>query len=52
MQISAFKCNDINIKVAEAEEMKEAKEKQMLLKILTSNGIESKEAEYFAKYYI
>jgi hypothetical protein len=52
MQISAFKCNAINIEVAEAEEKKEAKEKQMLLKILTSNGIEKKESENFAKYYI
>jgi hypothetical protein len=52
MQISAFKCNAINIEVAEAEEKKEAKEKQMLLKILTSNGINLKEAENFAKYYI
>ena len=52
MQISAIKCNAIDIEVAEAEEKKEAKEKQMLLKILTSNGIKSKEAENFAKYYI
>ena len=52
MQISAFKFNAINIEVAEAEEKKEAKEKQMLLKILTSNGIDLKEAENFAKYYI
>ena len=52
MQISAFKCNAINNEVAEAEEKKEAKEKQMLQKILTSNGIEEKEAEKFAKYYI
>ena len=52
MQISAIKCNAIDIEVAEAEEKKEAKEKQMLLKILTSNGIDLKEAENFAKYYI
>ena len=52
MQNSAFKCNAINIEVAEAEEKREAKEKQMLLKVLTSNGIEAKEAENFAKYYI
>ena len=52
MQISAFKYNAINKEVAEAEEKKEAKEKQMLLKILTSNGIDLKEAENFAKYYV
>ena len=52
MQISASKCNTINKEVAEAEEKKEAKEKQMLLKVLNSNGIEEKEAENFAKYYI
>ena len=52
IKISALKCNAINIEVAEAEEKKEAKEKQMLLKILTSNGIEEKEAENFAKYYV
>ncbi len=52
MQISALKCNAVNKEVAEAEEKKEAKEKQMLLKILTSNGIEEKESENFAKYYI
>ena len=52
MQISAFKFSAIKIEVAEAEEKKEAKEKQMLLKVLTSNGIEAKEAENFAKLYI
>ena len=40
MQISAFKCNAISKEVAEAEEKKEAKEKHMLMKILTLNGIE------------
>ena len=40
MQISGLKCNAVNKEVAEAEEIKEAKEKQMLLKILTSNGID------------
>ena len=44
MQISALKCNAVNKEVDEAEENKEAKEKQMLLKILTSNGIEQKES--------
>ena len=52
MQITSLKCKAVNKEVAEAEEKKEAKEKQMLLKILTSNGIEEKEAENFAKYYI
>ncbi len=52
MQISSLKCNAVNEEVAEAEEKKEAKEKQMLLKILTSNGIDLKESENFAKYYI
>ena len=42
MQISALKYNAVNKEVAEAEEKKEAKEKQMLLKILTSNGIEKR----------
>ena len=40
MQIFAFKSNAISNEVSEAEEKKEAKEKQMLMKILTSNGIE------------
>ena len=52
MQISAFKCNAINKEVAEDEVKKEAKEKQMLLRVLSSSGIEAKEAENFAKYYI
>jgi len=52
MQISSLKCNAINEEVAEAEAQREAKEKDMLLKILSSNGFDLKEAEYFIKYYI
>ena len=38
MQISSLKCNAINKEVAEAEAQREAKEKDMLLKIISSNG--------------
>ncbi len=52
MQISSLKCNAINKEVAEAAAQREAKEKDMLLKILASNGFGQKEAENLAKYYI
>ena len=51
-KISSLKCNAINEEVAEAEAQREAKEKDMLLKILSSNGFDLKEANKLSKYYI